>query len=513
MSYRNLLLSPDPIDRGRFGQSLAAADGLLAIGETGSTSPSTGASTAGTVHLYSQLDSLGESGFFNATQFATLGHANAATGDNLGAAVALSENRVFAACQITGSSDGVNEGAISRFSDLRRPLAEGRAISESGESVPGRPGAIFSNPALSLNGTSELFTLGNFRGPGSRSRGKTLLEEPLNPLATTGDDIAGGTSLSDILSIQSVTRGQFLGKRRGLGVSRANDLGVFQAGNGIVQPIFLEGGDPGFGDGSRIKTFNAVTQELSGRAIVQGKLVVDRNVTTLANDSFIGFNAFPALTVPPAIREGDTLFSTFGEIFPRLVAAQNDRIGGAFLASPPETNQTVFRLRGTSSHNIVFIARKGDAAPGISPPATFRSFLGESGDGVNVFSIRATIEGEGVTRRTDEGIWARVDNSPNFQLLVREGTQVPGAATGVVFRQFLRFRAVENTESNPTVVLLAKLAGPGVNRSNDVALFVARFSVLPIANVEMILREGDLLPGSPRARVGAIQRFTIDREG
>ncbi|MCB1064070.1 MAG: hypothetical protein KDN20_14260 [Verrucomicrobiae bacterium] len=509
-----VLLPTEPTFQGFFGQSLSLADGLLAVGEPGGGRFS---GRGGLAHVFSLMNHLAPAEV--ATLEVQKGE-SAADGDEFGTSVAVCGNRVYTAAEIDG--DGDSAGAVVQFDPLtRKPDAEdfGGLVMRRGDSVPGVPGSVFSgieNHVIDDFG-SEVFTLATHAGPGSRGRNKGIYETGATPWVQNGDVNINGVKIVDILSLQVVNDAQFLARRSGTGIGRANNLAVFQfnTSGGIEPvPIFATGEDPGFGVGARVKSFRSIVKTGSGVGVVHGKLVVDRAVTTPGTDSFVAQNKFsnPAFVQPQPVREGGTLGGeTLGEILPRLTAQFDQTVIASFLARTPDTNQGVFLVEDN-----VRVARKGDLAPGGdggASPVFYQTFLGESGNGSDVVAVRASLRGANVNSGNNEGIWLQISGFPNPVLLARKGAQAAGAPAGVVYHRFLAFRCVQTFSGVNGVVFLAKLRGPGVNPGNDCAVFFAKESALPVPLVSQLLREGDPAPTATKATIGAIQRFVIGPDG
>lgn len=508
--------SATPVNQGFFGQSMAFADGLLAVGEPGARGADSFVERSGLTHVFSVMNAE------NPTRVAILEvrtGENAEAGDEFGTSVAICGNRVYTAAEVDG--DGESRGAVIRFSPISRQPDSDRSapvVVQRGDSVPGIPGAVFSNidNVLLGFGTADVQFLATHAGVGSRGRSKGLYQSGGRPLTQVGDTDIGGITVTDILSHQAVDRAQFLGRRRGTGVTPANALAIFQfAGAPGFEPnaIFATGEDPGFGIGSKTKNFGAIVQNTGGFAIIQGKLAVARNVVTPGSDSFVASRQSGiAFGSPPLLREGTPHGGELlGEILPRLTTQFDQTVFTAMLANPPATNQAVF-----FHDEDLRLARKGDQVPGGdggASPVFYRAFLGESGNGGDVVAIRATLSGPAVNARNNEGIWLKDSNFANPTLLARKGGQAAGLPAGVVFDRFLAFRCFRSFAGVDGVVFLAKLRGPGVNPGNDCAVFHASESVLPVPLVSLLLREGDPAPTGTRATVGTIQRFVVGDDG
>lgn len=93
-----------------------------------------------------------------------------------------------------------------------------------------------------------------------------------------------------------------------------------------------------------------------------------------------------------------------------------------------------------------------------------------------------------------------------YETIVRSGDQVPGAADGVVFRDF----EAPIIGMNGHIAFLARIEGPGVAHSDDKSLFLAWESEL-----YHLARERETLPGVPDERILSSMRLpgSIDGEG
>lgn len=143
----------------------------------------------------------------------------------------------------------------------------------------------------------------------------------------------------------------------------------------------------------------------------------------------------------------------------------------------------------------VFIA--GSAVPG-EGGALFGTPLGEaSTQPFGAAVTRCTLTGPGVNRTNNEMLVSQA-----FGKIARKGDPVPGEPAGVVWAGFLGFWPVQIDR----VVFLAKLAGPGVGRANDCALYLwqENQTMLPL------LREGDAVGTPDGARVAVITQVDVN---
>jgi hypothetical protein len=125
----------------------------------------------------------------------------------------------------------------------------------------------------------------------------------------------------------------------------------------------------------------------------------------------------------------------------------------------------------------------------------FSRFVGIGSSAVRT-CLRATLKGPGINSRTNEGLWFS-----GVGLAVRKGDAVPGQLPGV---RFSRFLGVWNTDS--AILILAKIAGPGVKGNNDLGLW----QWLPGGSLNQLIREGDLVGTADGARVRTIQRVDLN---
>ncbi len=94
--------------------------------------------------------------------------------------------------------------------------------------------------------------------------------------------------------------------------------------------------------------------------------------------------------------------------------------------------------------------------------------------------------GNSVTSNNDLVV-ALVDEDDGLSIVVREGDQVPGLPSGVLFGEFRDLRLNEAGD----VIFFATLTGTNVDATNNFALFRRRVG----QNIEIIFRAGDSVPG------------------
>ncbi|MFG0328083.1 MAG: choice-of-anchor tandem repeat NxxGxxAF-containing protein [Phycisphaerales bacterium JB037] len=125
---------------------------------------------------------------------------------------------------------------------------------------------------------------------------------------------------------------------------------------------------------------------------------------------------------------------------------------------------------------IALTGTDGPLGPGLGSGVQFSGFeLGNFLGGPSLSSggsvvFGAVLAGAGIDASNDTGIWARRGGA-GLSLVAREGDQVPLQASGVVFNEF--FTAPQIAD-NHVVAFEARMAGPGIDDSNDAGLFTER---------------------------------------
>ena len=162
----------------------------------------------------------------------------------------------------------------------------------------------------------------------------------------------------------------------------------------------------------------------------------------------------------------------------------------------------------------VLSGQPADGADG-SEGGFFRSFLGETfaddreydpfaNDFVNMLrlQVRATVSGSAVSVANNEVLWRS-----DFGRVARKGQPLHPAVPAVVISRFLGHWA---ESESPRLIMLVKLAGPGVNATNDLAVVMRMES----GDFITLLREGDATEGDDGAHIGTIQRVAMEpRQG
>ncbi|MBL9152733.1 MAG: hypothetical protein JNK37_09620 [Verrucomicrobiales bacterium] len=517
--------SPSVPSNQRFGTSVACGDSLLAIGE-----PATDANTfdSGRVHVFDPSD------WENPSHVITLSPRGLSTGDELGTGVAVVGNTVIASTDI--DAPGREIGSIFSFSPILRPDPTGSVVSARGDFAPGAFGTTIAafTPHLfdvSSGNTVALYRLG---GPGSqRGRLHGLWrngEEPIAISNTTETTDFTPSLIGGIINHQlGGGRTQFRTSfgRFETGARRAQGIVQQVNGFGLVTAAVTGGIIPDLGVPPRIAAFGAQGITDTGVAVIQGSLIRGAvgNVTA-ASDTFILSNnpVSPLPGAAVAFREGAAIGGQIvapfegvplGQIVPRVAAGGGAYVIATQLQGDPARNQGLAQVNiGTGV--VDELVRRGDPALSGVSPEVYSTFFGESMDANGNVAFRGRIVGGGVTRGTDEVLAVAVPGGGRPPIFARKGDQAPGLPAGVTIAGFLSF---QKTRQGGALLYQARLAGPGVHRGNDVAVFVAAPTNIavppgsPILPNHVLIREGDRLPGGDAATIGTILRVAYHEDG
>ena len=209
------------------------------------------------------------------------------------------------------------------------------------------------------------------------------------------------------------------------------------------------------------------------------------------------------------ISEGEgTPLGTLGELTGHFAFLQQQLLFSAALTSGPASqNQGLFRktspaaiLTGVATKGLDLVPDSdGNGQAGI----TFSSFLAESLDSDENGIVRAVIQGTGITKSNNEGLW-KVGNAAVGRRLAQKGAPLNGATV----KGFKAFWSAKNQG-----VLWITLAGSGVTAANNEAVVVAQVGAPVDGEPLILLRKGDPAPGFSPARIGALLAVEVDPSG
>lgn len=431
-----------------------------------------------------------------------------AANDRFGTSVALSGNRVL----VGASSDddlGNGAGAAYYYREVAAPLPL-TSLSQARDFAPGLVDTEFrSFGEAVMNADGEIAFPATLMGPGA-GRGVAAAGLWSDVTGSLGVVARGGTDLGGGLLMGAVGRPIFnrdnillsVGTLAGATVTRADDLAIVRStGGGLPAVVLREGGTDAALQGGQWGAFPAVAQSHTGQdgdlaAIFAMKLGLggvgrfnDSGVLAANHDG----------TVTAAFLENTPLTSLPGVVWGQ-VAPRVSKTGGPLVWSAALTgavtladNAGVFK-KAPGNQVDTLVARKGAAAPGTAA-IPFAVFTGEAGaiDGAVIYRA---ILGLGATRVDNEGLWR------DGTLVARKGDQ-PDAVNepGVVYTRFFAFWPAGPNR----VIFQATLAGPGVRRNNDLALYLWDNGV-----VQRLLREGDAAQTEDGAVIAAMNRVEVE---
>jgi len=295
------------------------------------------------------------------------------------------------------------------------------------------------------------------------------------------------------------------------GLLAPNQEGLWSDRSGVLAPVVLAGdAAPGTASGVvfRQSTSTAIEGAFRGwdaddalRLVVNGNLggpgVDDLDdegvwVERGAGLELLAREGAPAPGAGSGVRFGIANgIDTFGEILPVRRAAGGAVFFGARLSGPGVP--FLRSLWSDRSGALAPIARgtlpllgsaAGDPAPGFGPGWTFSvlALYDCDADGRVALSGFATFQLDFDVQQA--GLW--VERGAGLELVARAGEHAPGTPTGVVFADLNRFLTLTDAGA---LYFLAGLSGPGVDGSDDLALFAADAA----GELRLVVREGQLL--------------------
>jgi outer membrane protein assembly factor BamB len=520
----------------RFGRSVALAQGLAAIGAPGHNS------SQGAVYLFDLVSatfrdtivpvgaplvgSFGQavalnSGLLGVGNYKSVGLYHASTGDwlktivpndnesgdNFGGSVSLCGNRLLA-----GANDDneVSSGSAYVFSPITSPLSL-TPVAKTGDFAPGAIDisfrnftSAFVNPAGAVAFGAGLTGLQSNRGRDTGIWGTFsgfTNVAPLSLSARSRDMVSTVSGMHSIGKLKAPICNQTISTFyeatiTGTGVTRANNRVIFRDDDSIPFGVFRTGTPVAGLGGAAISSFSELVQPHTTGGNLALAFQLQRGVAGILADTDSGLlRASFTGTFQNAFREGALIpgggGAEFGQFYGRVShGGTDDVVFPAFVTDAGVPFPRLFR-------DASAVLSAGDTIPG-EGGAQVGGFLAEVstqpfGPAVSRISLRGT----GVTRRNNEMI-----HSQAFGKVARKGDPVPGEPAGVVWAAFLGFWPVDVDR----VVFLAKLAGPGVGRANDCALYLWQEDLSHLK----LLREGDAVGAGDGPRVGGISRVDVN---
>ncbi len=430
--------------------------------------------------------------------------------DYFAGAVALCGNRALIGSPLD-SDLGYASGSAYFYRDISGPLPL-PTLTQTRNFAPGTEEADFLSlldPVINPQGETAFAAAltGPGAGAGTARRGIWSDAAPGNPLRLTargGTDIGGGV-LVNATGKPIYNRAAdliFQGSVRGTGVNGSNNTALFRSVDGGAPNAFLRKGfsHPNFA-GAVLERFLEVSQSHTGNladvaVAFQYRFgpggvspISDTGILAIDHDGFLRdfFNEDWFLD-----SVADTIWAQFT---PRSSMVGSQMTWSAFLKGPavtPANNMGLFRILPGAAQEVI-VARKGDAVFG---GGAWRTFLAEAINPDEFVTYRASLSGAGVENEKlqfgNANIWTKGDLVDNIDATIQPGARIV---------RVLKFWPADLGR----VVFLSKLAGPGVNASNDCALWL-----WDDGETQLLMREGEAAPDCDGARIGVIQRVDVD---
>lgn len=439
-----------------------------------------------------------------------------AASDDFGFSTALCGSRAVIGADFDDDL-GDASGSAYYYRDIAGPLPL-RTLAQTRDFAPGVVDAdfrAFGDAVINGDGESAFFAsmTGSGAGRGTAASGVwSDLTASLQLIARGGTVLGGGHApmMVNATSRPIFNRPDdlvFLGSLKGTGVTSANDAAILRSNaGGAPVDVLREGSTHATADGAVFDRFLDVAQCHTG---THGDLAVafqykrgpggvgagsDSGVLAVNHDGTIVSTVFDENHNQLASMPG----TYWGQFAPRVSKTDFYMTWSAFLLDggvTPANNLGAFAV-DPGAGGVIVLGRKGNPQSG----GTLSSFLGE---------VVTPVAPTGYIRATLRG----VPQAENEVLITHNGLEVwkkgqaanaffPALANGVTVTRLLKFWAINGAK----VIYLAKLAGPGVNSSNDCALFLWELG----AQTLTLLREGDYVAGCDCPKVGVIQRVDVD---
>ncbi len=466
-----------------FGQSLSASDSLVVIGAYGST------------WLYDLTSG-------SLTSMVT----SVPVAAGYGRAVGIFGTTVMA-LDYSAAGGTAQAGRVSRFTSVAGSWPTGGVIATTKKAAPGTPtGTNFHTLAdISVLPVGKVMHTGTVSGGGTTTATNSGLWSNLSgphELISRENQTFGSRKLS------VPTKPLFTPDGKGVFLVRFT-------GGALEQNLFFDDGTVAFrtmGENSAMsvngtqETIGKINEVVScpmssGLAMLAYSAKVGTAGVSTINDSRIG-RLTNTMMVDEA-REGQLSPVTgfnYGQMTARVASNGNRVAFVAALTGAPTTSNSALIVKTLGMSDAAAVARKGDPAPGAGT-AKFSTFTSESISATDLI-FRATLTGgaSGVT----SGIWRRFSSQvpvgTYLEAVAIRMQQAPGLATGVKFTNFLNTYIADGG----AILIRAQVAGPGINTSNDVGVWLYSGNAL-----HLIFRESDVIAGTHGLRIGTLQRFDM----
>ncbi len=513
------ILRPDPANGDAFGSAVSLSGNLALIGAEYVDESGPDEGYAG-IFVIRQAEETGMRPLEPLTSLTVsllieLGRGDSEAYDYFGRSVALCGNRAVVGA--SGDDDlDTESGAAYFYRDLIGPLP-GWTYTQKGNSAPEVVDAEFRRfvqPLYTADGAALVAALS---GPGtnlnrdvgmwkfSDSWGLLAIKNR-NPFSIDNSTDLDGLTCQTFSVMGSGRNGTLLDSvLGGAGVTGRNNRALILDDRfDLPDLLLLRTGTPipELNDAEMLLTLGPRADDVVAIPYLLRRGTGDANA---GNDSgVLTLNPNDASVLDATLREGGSgAFGEWRQFFGRASMGDYDFVTGAHFVPAGESKSVTGLVIDSADGPIV---REGEAEYG-GGGATFRSFLGEGLDVGENLVFRATLVGGDARVSNNEGLFFNNDSGTTARFF-REGDEIdPVGQPGVVISRFLKWWSGER------LYALVKLRGPGVNAANDCALIVSWNQFAPFDQIEVLLREGDVVDKCDGARVRAIQRAEVDAGG
>ena len=185
----------------------------------------------------------------------------------------------------------------------------------------------------------------------------------------------------------------------------------------------------------------------------------------------------------PSPNGGPTFYGFDADV---LINADGTALFAASLAGAPEG------LYLGKPGTVQLMLQRDQPAPGLGAGITFDGFGRPVLNDLGTMFLTASIQGAGIDLNNNEGLWTVTGTGA--QRVLAEGDQPPGLPAGVVFGTLdtdeIAFTSTLGWNSAGQTAFVSHLRGPGVNFSNETAIFAGTPGAL-----QLVAREGGSASG------------------
>jgi len=486
------------------------ADGTLSVAVSGNLAliGLAGAGVGGGAALYDLVDGV---------ELGRIAGPDTTFGDGYGSVVALSGNRALVSA-ITDDDFGNSSGSVYYYRGLAGPMPLD-TVAKKGDFAPGALDADFASfPEAYLNDGSETAFSTSLTNKAKGVFGEyagTLgaLGAANGDVSTLGGSYGAGQSIASAYSpiAEHSATAVFFATLKGTEITKTNNLAILQSNGTVLTSLFRTGQSPIALNGGVFQSFPDVVQQSAlGKVAASYLLTKGVGGVTIGTDSGVfAVNTTGAvltgLSAGSRNREGQPAPSgggTYGQFLGRVAYSGPN----SFLYFPAyfvPTGQSVpvqaLFYDNDAGSGASRIATQGLSAPPGPGAPLIQTLVGETVQQA-YGAYRATLSGPNTNTGNNEGIY-----SERGFLALRKG-QAPDPLNkmAVLVSRFQGFWLLDNGQS---FVIWVNLRGPGINASNDGAIYLIKNAGTYIRE---LIREGDPVCGADRPRLGSIQRVDVD---